>query len=95
MTIEVDHAALRKITSALSTAGGDFDETGKSVPKSADAGVASGILADILFTFSDCGSRLVDDAVGLATTADACNVSYESADSAAAERLLSAGGPTP
>jgi hypothetical protein len=95
VSIDVDRGALAKITSALAAAGTDFDDTGKSAPASADAGVATGVLADILFTFGDSGSRLVGDAAALSQTAEACNVNYETADSAAAERFLSTGVPVP
>lgn len=95
MSIDVDHGTLARVTSALASAGTDFDETGKNAPGSADAGVATDLLADILFTFNDSGSRPVSDAAALSQTSEACNVNYETADSAAAERFLATGVPVP
>ena len=88
MSIELDHAALRAVTTDLSTAGRTFDETGKGAPGQPDAGWANGVLADIMFGFSEASARLVGTAVTLADTGETCNVDQETTDSTVAEQFL-------
>lgn len=87
MNIHLDHAALRGVTSHLTSAATTFDGSGQGVP-SPDAGIATVILGAMLHTFGEAGSRLVDDGASLASVADACNVDLATTDSEAADHLL-------
>lgn len=88
MNIEIDHAALRAVTSGLTTAGRTFDKTGSGAPGQPDAGWADGALAEIMLGFSEASARLVGTAVTLAAAGETCNVEHETTDSAAAEQFL-------
>jgi hypothetical protein len=90
--VDIDRPAVKALTGAVSSAGSEFDAAGRAAPASVDAGLASGLVTGILATFSGCGARLVSATGSLATTADACNDAYGTADGAAAERFLLTGG---
>jgi hypothetical protein len=90
--VDVDRSAVTALTAAVASAGNDFDGVAATAPGAVDAGLASDVVTGILATFSGCGARLVTATGSLASTADACNAAYGSADAAAAERFLVAGG---
>lgn len=84
----LDHAALSAVTADLVSSGRVFDEAGRSTPSSVDAGLASGLMADVLETFARAGVSLTTDAATLAGVADRCNVDMATTDSAVAESFL-------
>lgn len=94
MTIDLDTAALRAVTTDLAAAGRTYDDSGRDIPGEPDAGLATGLLADILFGFSESSARLVGTAVTLAETGEACNVEYQTTDSTVAEEFLLAAEET-
>lgn len=90
--VDIDRPAVTALTAAVAAAGTDLDDVAANAPGAVDAGLASDVVTGILATFSGCGARLVTSTGSLASTAEACNAAYGSADAAAAERFLVAGG---
>jgi len=88
----VDLPAVAKVTSTLTDAATDMDAAGSTFPDSVDGGDMTGLISDILATFSNAGARLVDETGTLAALADQAAADYGSADGAAAERMLLPGG---
>jgi hypothetical protein len=84
----VDLPAVTKVITGLTDAGSEMDGAGSSFPSSVDGGPATGLVADILSTFSTAGARLVEETGTLAELAQQATDNYGSADAAAAERML-------
>lgn len=84
----LDPDALRAVTDGLTGAATTFDGAGQGVPTAADAGLAAGLVADILRTVGEAGERLTTDAATLAGVADRCNVDVATTDSEVAGEFL-------
>lgn len=84
----IDHDALAALTADLVSTARTFDGAGRGAPGAVDAGLASGLVADILHAFSSAGVSLTTDAATLAGVAERCNVDMATTDSEVAESFL-------
>jgi hypothetical protein len=80
--VVISHDEMRRVTSKLADAGTT------SMPPTGGTGDAEMLIAAILAEFSDGAVDLISEGELLSQTADACNVAYVDADSAAAGRFL-------
>lgn len=90
----VDLDAVRRISAAMNDAGEGFDAAGAGTPSASDCGEAGALVAAMLSKFTQVGARLVTEAGTVASVVSECAVSYETTDSAEAERYLITGKPT-
>lgn len=74
--------------SKVAEAGTTLDGCAASMPATGGTGEAEALIAAILAEFSETAVDLLGEDELLSQTADACNVAYADADSAAAERFL-------
>lgn len=86
--IDVDHAAMRTVTSKLAGAGTTLDDCAGSMPATGNTGDAEMLISAILAEFSETAVDLISEGEVLSETADACNVAYADADSEAAARFM-------
>ncbi len=86
--VVISHDKVRSVTSKLAEAGTTLDACAASMPPTGGTGDAEMLIAAILAEFSDSAVDLISEGELLSQTADACNVAYADADSAAAGRFL-------
>lgn len=91
--VNVDFEAVGRISTAMSTAGELFDAVGTGAPSASDCGEAAALVAAMLSKFTDVTARLVTEAGTVASVVQECTTTYETTDSAEAERYLVTGKP--
>lgn len=89
MTVDVDHAGLRAVASALRTAAADLDGACASLPASTGTGDAAPLLASVLTTFSGTVAHLAYEAHLIGERVDECEDAYAATDGTVSSRLSS------